>query len=164
MINGLLYIPEFITVDEEKQVLSNFEEPVRNSDKLRNNFFRYGEKTPYAKGFISKAVPEYLQHLADKIVAANLSDPPKSISVNEYLTGQIIEPHIDNVNAGPVILILSLSSAATMRFTRKSKNQFFDLELQPRSLMRMQDEARNKWKHEILPVEATRYSIVFRCV
>lgn len=163
-INGLLFIPDFISPEEEAQVICHLGEPIispKRDQTTRNNILRYGSKTPYAMGNVSVEIPSYLQFLSDKIVSAQLSPMPHSVSVNEYLSGQKIDPHIDSERAGPIISIISLLSSAIMRFTKE--DQVFDLELPPRSYVRMQDEVRYKWKHEILPVVDRRYSIVFRC-
>jgi hypothetical protein len=48
-----------------------------------------------------------------------------------------------------------------MIFKKKNLDDIVQ-ELNPRSLVQMKDEIRNEWTHEILPVQDTRYSIVFR--
>jgi hypothetical protein len=162
MTNGLLFVSEFITPDLENLVLSNLKSPTKKHEDYRNNVFRYGPKTPYGFGNLSVIIPDYLHPIMQKIVDDGISPMPQSVSVNEYLEGQKLDPHIDSQHAGPTITIVSLMSSAIMRFTKDQET--FDVELTPRSLIRMQDEARYKWKHEVLPLKATRYSIVFRCV
>lgn len=86
---------------------------------------------------------------------------PDSVSVNEYLSGQGIAPHIDSRESGRTITVLSLVSEATMVFSKGEEKK--RIELPPRCLLQMRDEARIIWKHAIEPVKHTRYSVVFRC-
>ncbi|RTK93286.1 MAG: hypothetical protein EKK64_10270 [Neisseriaceae bacterium] len=163
MTDDLLVISEFLTEQEEFFILSNLKSPIKKEEITRNNVYRYGSKTPYGMGNISVEIPDYLQPLIEKVVKSGISEVPKSVSVNEYMKGQSLSAHIDSQQAGPVITIVSLASSATMRFS-KDKEESFDVELLPRSLIRMKGDIRKKWKHEILPLLDTRYSIVFRCV
>jgi hypothetical protein len=111
---------------------------------------------------VSSEIPEYLQKLSDRLVAEKLLElMPDSVSVNEYLKGQAIEPHVDDKTSGRVITVLSLMAPATMVFARAA--QTFALELPPRSIVKMCGEGRDLWTHAIPPVSAHRYSIVFRC-
>lgn len=84
-----------------------------------------------------------------------------SVTINEYLRGQIIAPHIDSHAFGDVA-ILSLLSDATMRFVSPT-GQVKDFELPRRSLAVMAGELRNSWQHSTLPLEADRrISVVYR--
>ena len=48
-----------------------------------------------------------------------------------------------------------------MVFKRKG-NDNISIDLTPRSIVQIKDEIRNDWTHEILPVNDTRISIIFR--
>lgn len=85
---------------------------------------------------------------------------PDSVTVNEYHKGQVIDWHIDSMKSGPVINVLSLASKAVMGLKKSDEERVYVLN--PRSLVHMSEDERFKWKHCIYPVEATRYSIVFR--
>jgi alkylated DNA repair dioxygenase AlkB len=82
--------------------------------------------------------------------------------MNQYLIKQAILAHIDLPEGGEVITVLSLLSPATMVFRYRQTERMFSVPLPPRSLVQMRDEIRYNWTHEILPVESTRYSLVFR--
>ena len=75
---------------------------------------------------------------------------PEQVIVNEYLPGQGIAPHVDSKDCfAETILSLSLGSQTTMIFENlqsKVKKSFI---LQPRSLLIMEDEAREFWAHSI---------------
>ena len=68
------------------------------------------------------------------------------------------KPHFDRIYG------LSLRTPCRFRFRRKRGNQWqrFTLEAEPRSLYRMDGEARHEWEHSIPGVESLRYSVTFR--
>jgi alkylated DNA repair dioxygenase AlkB len=68
------------------------------------------------------------------------------------------KPHFDKVFG------LSLGSACRLRFRRRSSDKWrrVTLNATPRSLYRMEGEARHDWEHSIPAVEQRRYSITFR--
>jgi alkylated DNA repair dioxygenase AlkB len=111
--------------------------------------------------FPSKAL-EADFNLFPKLIEYNLlMENPFGIAINQYKKGQKIGAHIDKPISGPIVTILSLNSSATMIFKRNGYNNI-NIDLSPRSIIQMQDEIRNEWTHEILPVKDTRISIIFR--
>jgi alkylated DNA repair dioxygenase AlkB len=161
---GLNLILDFITEEEEKEIISNFSgvsfEKKKNTQG-RNSIKRYGSKKPYNSNIASLQIPEFLEKLGQKLVDNSiLAKRPNSISINEYCKGQKIDAHTDSKDSGPVISILSLLSDATMVFDHKKES--FKINLPKRSLIQMKEEIRWKWRHSILPVVDNRYSIVFR--
>jgi alkylated DNA repair dioxygenase AlkB len=60
---------------------------------------------------------------------------------------------------------VSLGGTARMRWRRyppQKGERIYDLELEPRSVYCMRDEARWGWQHSIAQTPALRYSITFR--
>lgn len=60
---------------------------------------------------------------------------------------------------------ISLVGPCRMRFRRyppRFRERSLGLEIEPRSIYRLQDEARWEWQHSVPPVPALRYSITFR--
>jgi alkylated DNA repair protein alkB family protein 8 len=160
---GLSFVEDFISPDEETAILAEIPRPPwAKGQKERNSIFRFGEKRVYTNHFVSSVVPEALAKAAAQIHQRGfLPAVPRCVTVNQYYPGQIIKPHYDAPNCGPSILVLSLLAPATMRFYRDG----FDtraFELPPRSLSVMTGESRYLWMHAVDPVEAERYSIVFR--
>ena len=160
---GLKIIENFITEEEEQLILSQIDKsPSKKNQKSRNAIKRYGSSAPYKGNIVSKNIPEFLEFLSDKIVeSGHLEVKPDSVSINEYMVGQQIDYHIDSKDSGPIISILSLLSPATMMF--KYKREEKSIIIQPRTLIQMSGDIRDKWQHAIAPVENTGYSIVFRC-
>lgn len=158
---GLVLVNNFLDEQEELRVLSNIPETPIINKQTRNSIRRYGSKIPYKNQIESDTIPDYLDKLCDKIFDAGyLTTKPNSVSINEYLSGNSISPHIDSLESGKIITILSLLSEATMVFSMN--NIKHSVNILPRSLIQLKDEIRYKWKHAILPVKHKRYSIVFR--
>lgn len=160
---GFNLILDFITKNEEVLILNSIDKSnKRRNTKDRNNIQRFGSEIPYKNNIVSKEIPSIFDDISNKLLKENLLEvKPDSITVNEYLKGQEIKPHTDSPTSGKVITILSLMSDAKMVF-QKSKDSFV-VDVPARSLVQMKNEIRNQWNHSISPVDATRYSIVFRC-
>ena len=159
---GLLLMEDFITPDEEAEILAALPRKGRSPQKKsRNSIWRYGERRVYMDGFVSAKAPTLFYTLAQRLVGVHgHRGAPKCFTVNEYHAGQCIEPHVDQLACGPLITVLSLISTANMRFTGGTKVHL--VELPPRSLVTMSGEIRTHWQHSIDPVADTRYSMVFR--
>jgi len=165
-IKTLTLLEDFISRDEERVLISAIVAGIptgtaRRRTGSRNIVQRWGSSVPYVNDVLSDVIPDHFQFLLDKLVQQNLvPQRPDSITMNQYLALQAILPHIDSKEGGSVITVLSLGSPADMVFRRAGKE--FSVALPPRSLVQMRDEIRYNWTHEILPVVATRYSLVFR--
>ncbi len=159
---GLYYQPNFITSEEEQFILEQIPKSQVRTCAERNNIWRYGSSVPYSSHMASKTIPKYLEDLCERLVTTErLTLKPDSVTINEYLKNQVIKAHIDSPTSGEIISIISLLSEATINF--KFQKQQHSVVLGPRSLVQMQGEIRNKWMHEIFPVQDKRFSIVFRC-
>lgn len=159
---GLILIPDFLTEDDEANIVSNIpESKIHKRSSQRNSIKRFGSNVPYKNQIESNTIPDFLDQIAQKIVDAGLlTIKPNSVSINEYLTGNAIEPHIDSIESGPIITIVSLLSDATMVLANgKEKHEII---VPKQSILQLKDDIRYKWTHAILPVKNKRYSIVFR--
>lgn len=153
-------VEDFISEEEEMVILAKIFHSSVKRGANRNTITRYGSKLPYHAQSL-KDIPEWALLLCQRLVDEGLSpELPDSVTVNEYMEGQIIDWHIDSMSSGPVINVLSLSSAARMGLRKGDERK--EYLLNPRSLVHMSEEERYKWKHCIYPVEKRRYSIVFR--
>lgn len=64
-----------------------------------------------------------------------------------------------------LVVGISLVSCCRMRFRRyppRAREKSIALDIAPRSIYRLQAEARWEWQHSVPPVPALRYSITFR--
>jgi len=148
---------DFLVENIEKALKTHISEGYMD----RNKVLRYGDKKMCENNHISNEIPPFIDTVCDKLVNDNiLNYKPDTININEYLKGDFIAPHIDRVASGPIVTILSLNSEATMVFSNSKEN--FELILLPKMLIQMKSTIRWHWRHSILPVENTRYSVVFR--
>jgi alkylated DNA repair dioxygenase AlkB len=156
-------ILDVISKEEEQELLSELNK--ENIDIVSNKYdrsglIRYGDSadSSYVK---SEVIPKYLIDLSNKLVEQKILDElPASITINVYDKGYSISPHIDRIEYGPVVTILSILSDAELVLLNNSKK--INISLPPRSVIQLKGEYRNIWKHSILPVKAKRISIVFR--
>ena len=84
--------------------------------------------------------------------------------VTEYAPGVELGWHRD-VPDFELVVGMSLLSACRMRFRRyppRPREKSIAVELEPRSIYRLQAAARWQWQHSVPPVPALRYSITFR--
>ncbi len=175
-ISGLLYIPDYITSDEESTLLKTI-----NKQKWDNTLSRrvqhYGYRYDYKARTVSPdmyigTLPKWLNDLAVQLHNDGLSEEvPDQVIVNEYQPGQGISAHVDCESCfGPRIFSLSLGSTAIMNFNLEGKPKK-EVVLDRRSLVMMYGDARSIWKHSIPSrlkdrgVErGTRVSLTFRSV
>ncbi len=157
----LVVIKDFISLDEENNILNNYKSTESTGKEKRNNIERYGSNLPYKGKMISYTIPDCYQDLCDKLIEKKvLRELPNSVTINEYHPGQIIKYHIDSKTSGQIITVISLLGSATMGF--KNKTEEFFINFPPRALVQISGDLRWNWKHCILPVEEKRYSLVFR--
>lgn len=150
-IPGLQYIPDFITVEEERQLVQFIDAQPWNTD-LRRRTQHYGYRYDYTKSTIDDPLgplPCSFDMLCDRLVQRGIfEDRPVQVIVNEYEPGQGISPHIDKSVFGPVVASLSLLSSVPMEMSKDDEKQ--EVRMRPRSLLVLSQSARYKWKHGIV--------------
>lgn len=152
-------IDNFITEEEEKEILSHITPSRVSIGTQRNRIVRYGSKVPYQAPVMGK-IPFWLQDYCIRLRTLDyIPELPDSVTINEYHPTQSIDWHIDSPTSGPVIAVLSLLSPATMGLKKDTEMKYL---LKPRSLLLLTGEERWDYKHCIYPVEQNRFSIVFR--
>lgn len=158
---GFSLILDFISLEEEIELMNNIKKFPPKKTKSRNSIQRFGSALPYKSNIINNKIPSHFNFILDRLVEKKLvENRPNSVSINEYLEGQEITPHIDSKSSGPIITVLSLLSDAIMVFQNKNKKA--EVLLPNRSIIQIKEEIRYNWQHSIKPVNNTRYSIVFR--
>lgn len=175
--NGLIYRPDFITPEEEADILSYLELiPLEEAEygeyRSQRRHFGFGWSYDYdKKKFIpGPPLPPFLK-LLQRRIAKWLDISPKRVVealVNEYSPGAPLGWHRDN-EAFEHIVGVSLGGWARMRFRpyqpqgeRKDPKKVISLELEPRSAYIMQKDIRWKWQHSVAATKVLRYSITFR--
>ena len=169
---GLKYVADFVSPETERELIAHIAElPLKpfqfgafeGHRQVKSFGFRYDYTLQ--KLTESDPIPGWLQVVAreverfDQLPAGSI----RQMLCTDYDVGVGIgwhrdKPHFDEVFG------LSLASACKFRFRRRSGDKWerFTLSAAPRSLYRMQGEARHDWEHSIPAVEQRRYSITFR--
>lgn len=174
MIEGLFYFPNFITQEAADKCI----ELVDNSNwdnvyNRRTQSYGYKYDLGYDRNRVSNDFINYIieNYRVEPIppILKNYSfesgmvygDLPQNIIteihkfdqliINEYIDGQGISSHIDDVNwFSNDISIISLLSPIIMKFNNiKDKSLSYELLLEPNSMMYLRDEARYDWTHSI---------------
>ena len=169
---GMALWPDFVTAEEEQDLAAAIDAaplaPFRfhqwEGKRLTASF---GHGYDYARGELldAPALPAWLRAFADRAAARAGLDPASIVQglAIRYDPGAGIGWHRDRPQFGTV-LGLSLSSEVVMRLRRRLPKGFERraVTLPPRSLYRLEGEARWEWEHSILPVAETRRSITLR--
>jgi len=155
-INGLELYFDFISIEDERQIIENLDASIWLND-LSRRVQHYGYKYDYRarkidNSFYLGELPKWLNELAQKIYNKKLIDfIPDQAIINEYEPGQGISSHIDCEPCfGETIISLSLGSTCVMNFTREVNSlDKKSILLEPRCLVIMKKESRYDWFHGI---------------
>ena len=170
---GFAYQPDFLSVDEERSLLEHFRSlPLTSAQykefRAKRRVVSYGERYDYDRNVLEPAapIPEFLHPVRERIAAwagRSARDFAHAL-VAEYAVGVRLGWHRD-VPEFDLVVGLSLLSACRMRFRRYPpgvREKSIALELAPRSVYRLEGDARWRWQHCVPPVPALRYSLTFR--
>ncbi len=171
--DGLVYEPEFVSEEEERELLAfmdevDFREVVMRGQTARRTVRHYGFDYGYESWQLEPAdpLPDDLLPVRDRCAALAGLEPDALAQtlVSRYPPGAGIGWHRDAPMFGAKVVGVSLGSVCRMRFQRKAgdERRTFDLELEPRSAYVLAGPARSAWQHSIPATKALRYSITFR--
>jgi alkylated DNA repair dioxygenase AlkB len=172
---GMLYRPDFISSDGEKELLAAIRLLPLTEAKYRQYTARrrtvsYGAGYDFTHQQTTPAppLPGFLDALRARAAAWAGVAPTDFVHalIAEYQPGTPLGWHRD-VPDYEVIVGVSLAGATRMRFrpypwTSLRKKEVFALLLEPRSAYILRDAARWQWQHSVPPVKVLRYSITFR--
>lgn len=157
--SGLILIDDFVTEDEETLLLASISAtPVDGSLKNRSvkHFgyeFLYGSNLVDPQKPLDTKIPHECDILWQKLAKNQPSLSwfvPDQLTVNQYMPGHGIPPHVDTHSAFlDPIFSLSLESDVVMDF--RKNGQRVSVLLPQRSLLIMSGEARYDWTHGITP-------------
>ena len=173
MVEGLVYRQDFITPDEERQLLGQFKAiefrpVVMRGQTARRTVRHYGLDYDYESGELVPAdpLPEPMLWLRDRCAELMERDPADLVQVlvSRYPPGSGIGWHRDAPMFGSKIAGVSLGAPSRMRFQRTVKNERSTdaIELAPRSAYLLTGKARWSWQHSIPATEKLRHSVTFR--
>jgi alkylated DNA repair dioxygenase AlkB len=170
---GLVYRPDLLSEQEERELLAIFETLVFREIRMHGvaakrtarHFgldYDYETRRPLAA---AEPIPYWLEPVRSQAaaLAGMHADELVEALVQRYPPGAQIGWHRDAPTFG-VVVGVSLLGAARLRFRRGSTGnwQTYELELAPRSGYVLAGEARTKWQHHVPPTKSLRYSVTFR--
>ena len=175
-INGLLYLPNYLTQAEENQ-LTKLINKQKWDNTLKRRVQHYGYRYDYKARKVTPEMylgklPTWLNKIATQLVEDGLCElVSDQVIINEYQPSQGISPHIYCEKCfGPRIFSISLGSQVVMEFTHTGKEKK-EIPLESRSLIMLYGDARWTWKHGIPSrlkdkgvVRGLRISLTFRNV
>jgi alkylated DNA repair dioxygenase AlkB len=170
---GLVYVEQFVSADEERQLVAELERQEFRSLTMRGQTAKrtvrhFGLDYAYETGDVvpTDPLPGPMLWLRDRC-AALIERAPEDlvqILVSRYPEGAGIGWHRDAPMFGSRIAGVSLLAPCRMRFQRtvKGERETAAVELAPRSAYVLSGKARWSWQHSIPAAKALRYSITFR--
>ncbi len=173
-IEGLVYEPEFLSLDEEKELIEIINTLPLHVARYkqyvaRRRVMSFGGSYDFDANQLQSgiALDERLHELRDR-VAGWLGVPPGDLVhalVAEYAPGTPLGWHRD-VPDFETIVGVSLGGHATLRFRpypdAPATRKVVHLDVAPRSIYKLAGEARWGWQHSVAPTGELRWSITFR--
>lgn len=178
-ISGLVLCRAFLDVQSQSELVREID-AAPWSEELKRRVQHWGYKYDYAarsarlrprKLHFPQWGRELVRCMLDSGITATEFD---QVIVNEYLPGQGISSHIDDVSSfDNEISSISLCSTCVIEFSHVVTGDVVVQLLEPGDLLVIKDEARFQWRHQIRPRKsdfwlgrivprARRLSITFR--
>ena len=170
---GLEYLPEFLSPDEEAGLVAGVEgldysEVVMHGQAARRTVRHYGYRYDYGAFTVVRTDPlppefEWLRARAARLAGVEPDDLAETL-VTRYPPGAGIGYHRDAPRFGPKVVGVSLLSTCRLRFQRRvgDVRHVHVLDLAPRSAYVIGGASRTAWQHGITATSALRYSFTFR--
>ena len=173
MPEGLIYRDDFVTPEEEHELLEaiealDFRELTMRGQTARRTVRHFGLEYGYESGELAAGdpLPEELEWLRERCAALIGRDPADLVQtlVTRYPPGAGIGWHRDAPTFGSRIAGVSLRAPARMRLQRTigGERETASVELEPRSAYVLSGKARWSWQHSIPATKDLRYSVTFR--
>jgi len=173
---GLRYVPEFLTVEEEARLLPLLDAVQTEEIRMRGQVARrttahFGWVYGYEAWSLTPgpALPAFLEPVRAR-AAALVGLAPEALEetlVSRYPPGASIGWHRDAPMFGPDVIGVSLGAPARLRLRKalgpaSAGHVTWVQELAPRSAYVLGGESRAVWQHTLSPLKALRYSLSFR--
>jgi DNA oxidative demethylase len=170
---GFLYLPDFLSVGEERALLDRIDGLTFRTVEMhgmvaKRKVLHFGWLYGYESWKITRGEPiaDWLLPLRERaaILMEESAESIEEVLISQYAPGAGIGWHRDAPMFGPKVVGISLLGACRLRFQRKRgevRDQSERL-LDPRSAYLLTGQARAIWQHSIPDTKALRYSITFR--
>ena len=170
---GYAYEPQFLSAADEEALIAAIRRlPLAQAQYkgflAHRRIMSYGGRYDFSAQRLQPGEPiaPFLHPLRARAAAwvGCAADELTHALVAEYPPGSQLGWHRD-VPDFELVVGISLASPCRMRFRRfppRARAKSLALDIEPRSIYRLQGEARWEWQHSVPPVPALRYSITFR--
>ena len=170
---GLVYVPDFLTEDEERRLVAvfdqlQFDEVRMRGQAAKRTVVHFGYRYDYEGWRLTPVdpLPASLNDLRGRAGALVDVEPElfAETLVTRYPPGAGIGWHRDAPLFGPKVVGVSLLSVCSMRFQRHTATvrTTHAIDLAPRSAYALTGAARWSWQHSIPSTAGLRYSVTFR--
>lgn len=151
VVPGLGYLEEWITKDEERELLAAIDRQQWKMElERRRQIYGLSYGSARAEPRVLGPLPSWIVPLAERVVREGLLDAPvANVVVNELLPGQGIGAHRDFPGFGPTVVAVSLGAAYVLELIEPESGRKELLDMAPRSLWILGGEARTQWMHAI---------------
>lgn len=154
-ISGLIYIPNYITKEQENSFIKSINAESWLTD-IKRRVQHYGYKYDYKARAIDYsmflgALPSWASAMAKRLyLEKQIDQEPDQLIINEYLPGQGIANHVDCEPCfGETVISISLGSYCVMDFINIKSRHKIEVMLEPGSMVVITGEARHLWSHGI---------------
>ena len=156
-IQGLTYIPDFLSPAEQQRTLDRIDGSDWRSD-LERAVQHYGWRYDYRSRVVTAdmhigPLPGWLEDLAERLCSETdfFDRVPDQAIVNEYKPGQGIAMHIDRHCFGNTVATISLGDTWQMDFRPldADRSTTLHMALAPGSALMLSGDSRNRWLHGI---------------
>jgi alkylated DNA repair protein alkB family protein 8 len=149
---GLVIIPEWISGDEESQLMAEIDSREWNT-KIRRRVQHYGYTFEYSRLDVDKSCPPTsIPDMCAKLLERQELNQEgyNQLTINEYSPGVGIASHCDTHSAfTDVIAVVSLLAPITIDFVSHDALKKVAVVIPSRSLFLMGGESRYGWRHSI---------------
>lgn len=165
-ISGLTYIPNYVDVPEQNQLLKEIDEQewTIESVEYTRRIQQHGYRYEYQNGILVACnylgnLPDWAMRIANRLYGDRLTEIVlDQATVNEYEPGQGLRSHIDCITCfGDTLITLSLGSRYVMEFIHSQTQEKREILLLPGSLLALKREARYIWQHGVMPRDRDSY-------
>lgn len=172
---GLSFQPDFLSHDEERELLRHVEALPFGEVRMRGvvakrTVVHFGWDYDYTGWSIHKTdpLPDWIFDARMRAAAFAGLAPEKLVAmlVSRYPEGAGIGWHRDAPMFGDTVVGLSLGAPTTMRLRKikEPRGKPIALALTPRSIYVLSGDARSRWQHGITTTPGLRYAITFRTI